>query len=187
MRVRERIRMHPAGHEPGEMRHVHHEMGAHTVRDFAEAPKVDDARIGRAAGNDHLGPMLLRKPRHFVHVDAMIVAPHPIRHRLEPFAGNIDWRPMGQVPAGSKIEPQKRVARLHQRHERRRIGGSPRMGLHVGIRAAEQLCDPLDGQRFGNIDVLATAVIAPSRQALGILVGEHRALCLEHGAADNVL
>ena len=35
--------------------------------------------------------------------------------------------------------------------------------------------------------ILAAAVIAPARIALGIFVGEHRALRLEHGARDDVL
>ena len=40
---------------------------------------------------------------------------------------------------------------------------------------------------LGDVDVLAAAVVAPARQALGVLVGQHRALRLQHGAADDVL
>ena len=56
--VRQRARMHAAGHQPGEMRHVHHEIGADFVGDRAEAGEIDEARIGRAAGDDQLGPVL---------------------------------------------------------------------------------------------------------------------------------
>src|SRR5438552_2654750 len=37
------------------------------------------------------------------------------------------------------------------------------------------------------IDELAAAVVAPAGQPLGVLVGEHRALRLEHRLADDVL
>ena len=40
---------------------------------------------------------------------------------------------------------------------------------------------------LGDVDILAAAIVAPARIALGILVGQHRALRLEHGPADDVL
>ena len=61
------------------------------------------------------------------------------------------------------------------------------MRLHIGKTAAEQFGDPLDRQSLGDVDELAAAVIAFARQAFGIFVGEHRALRLQHGAADDVL
>ena len=61
------------------------------------------------------------------------------------------------------------------------------MRLHIGEAAAEQFGHPLDREPFGDIDILAAAVIALARQALGIFVGQHRALRLQHGAADDVL
>ena len=38
--------MHAAGHEPGEVRHVDHQLGADLVGDLAEGAEIDDARIG---------------------------------------------------------------------------------------------------------------------------------------------
>jgi hypothetical protein len=61
------------------------------------------------------------------------------------------------------------------------------MRLDVGEAAVEQALGALDRQRFGNVDVLAAAVVAPSGIALGVLVGQDRALRLEHRAADDVL
>ena len=69
MGVRERAGMRAAGHEAGEVRHVDHQLGADLVGDLAEAAEVDDARIGRAAGDDDLRPVLLREP----------LAPRPCR------------------------------------------------------------------------------------------------------------
>ena len=129
--------MHAAGDEPGEMRHVDHEPGADLVGDLAEAAKVEDARVSRAAGDDHLGPMLFRQPQHFVHVDQMVLAPHAVRHDLEPAARQIDRRAMREMAAGGEVEAHEGIAGLHQRHERFGIGGGAGMRLHVGEGAAE--------------------------------------------------
>ena len=74
MRMRKRARMRAAGDKAGEMRHVDHQIGADFVGNFAEAAEIDDPRIGRAAGNDHLRPMLFGQPLHLVHVDEVGVA-----------------------------------------------------------------------------------------------------------------
>ena len=52
---------------------------------------------------------------------------------------------------------------------------------------AEQLLGAVDRELLGDVDVLATAVVALARVALGVLVGEHRALGLEHRHRDEVL
>ena len=179
--------MRAAGDEAGEMRHVDHQIGADLVGDLAEAAEIDDARIGRAAGDDHLGPMLLGEPLDLLHVDEVVVAAHAIGHDLEPAARHVDRRAVGEMAAGGEVEPHEGVAGLHQRHEHFGIGGGAGMRLHVGEGAAEQLGHPLDRQPLGDVDELAAAVIALARQAFGILVGQHRALRFEHGAADDVL
>ena len=61
------------GDQPREMRHVDEEQGANLVADRAEAREVEMARIGRAAGDDQLWPMLLREPFDLVEVDEVIV------------------------------------------------------------------------------------------------------------------
>ena len=60
------------------------------------------------------------------------------------------------------------------------------MRLDVGEGTAEQPRRALDGEPFGDIDELAAAVVALARQSFGVFVGQHRALRLEHGAADDV-
>ena len=169
------------------MRHVDHEIGADLVGDLAEAAEIDDARIGRTAGNDHFRPMLFGEPLDLFHVDEMIVAPHAIRDDFEPLAGQIDGRTVGQVSAGGEIEAHERIAWLHQRHEDFGIGGGAGMRLHICEIAAEQAGHTFDRETLGDIDELAAAVIALSRQAFGVFVGEHRALRLKHGAADDIL
>jgi len=61
------------------------------------------------------------------------------------------------------------------------------MWLHIGKAASKQFRHPFDCKRFRDVDKLTTAVIAFARETLGVLVGEHGALRLEHGAAHNIL
>ena len=94
---------------------------------------------------------------------------------------------MGQVPAGREVEAHEGVARLQQREEHRLVGLGAGMRLHVGEAAAEQLLRALDGQGLGHVHELAAAVVAAAGIALGVLVGQHRALRFQHGAGDDVL
>ena len=61
------------------------------------------------------------------------------------------------------------------------------MRLDIGEAAVEQLLGAFDRQRFGDVDILTAAIVAPARIALGIFVGQHRALGLENGARHDVL
>ena len=67
MGVRDRRGMDAAGDQPGEMRHVDHQVGADRIGDLAEAAEVPDARIGGAAGDDQLRLGLAGDPLDLVH------------------------------------------------------------------------------------------------------------------------
>ena len=112
--------------------------------------------------------------------------PHIVGHGIEPFARHVDLHAVGEMPAGGEVQAEERVARIHQRQEHRGIGRRAGMRLHIGELAAEQFGDAIDRKLLGDIDELAAAVIALARIAFGIFVGQHRALRLEHGAADDV-
>ncbi len=107
--------------------------------------------------------------------------------RAEPFAGQVGGRAVRQVPAGIEAHAQKRVAGLEQGEEHRLIGLRARMRLHVGEGTVKQLLGAVDGELLGDIDIDAAAVIAPPRIALGVFVGEHAALRLQHRGGDDVL
>ena len=51
----------PAGDEPGDVGGVEHEQRADLVGDRAERLGVDDARVGRGAGDDQLRAVLERQ------------------------------------------------------------------------------------------------------------------------------
>jgi hypothetical protein len=61
------------------------------------------------------------------------------------------------------------------------------MRLHVRGLGAEQRLDAVDSELLDDVDVLAAAVVAAARIALGVLVGEDRALRLEDGERSEVL
>jgi len=61
--------------------------------------------------------------------------------------------------------------------------------LPYNRRQGRAICDmvTLDGEALGDVDELAAAVIALARQALGVFVGENRALRFQNGAGYDVL
>src|ERR1700724_115853 len=99
MGMRKWRRMHAARDKAREMRHVDEKISANRIRDRPEPRKIPIPGVAGAAGDDEFRLMLLGKPRDRVHVDSMIFPAHAIRYRLEPFSGEIDRRPMGQMAA----------------------------------------------------------------------------------------
>ena len=179
--------MHATGDETGEMRHVDHEVGADRVGDFAEALEIPGTRIGRAAGDDQLRLHFLGAARHRIHVDDLVLAPHGVVLRLEPLAGQIDRRAVGEMAAGGEVEAHEGVAGLQQRQEHRLVHLAAGVRLHIGEGRAEQFFGALDRKGLSHVDPFAAAVVAGARITLRVFVGHHRTLCFQHGAADDVL
>ena len=67
------------------------------------------------------------------------------------------------------------------------VGLGAGMRLYVCVFGSEEGDQPFDRERFDRVDVLASAVVPAARVALGVLVGQHRALCLQHGPRCVVL
>ena len=121
-----------------------------------------------------------------VHVDDLVLAAHGVVLRLEPFAGHVDRRAVGEMAAGGEVEAHEGVAGLQQRQEHRLVHLAAGVRLDVGEAGAEQLLGALDRERLGDVDPLAAAIVARARIAFGVFVGHHRALRFQHGAADDV-
>ncbi len=187
MGVRKRAWVHAARHQAGEMRHVDHQIGADLVGNLPEPLEIDEPRIGRAARDDHLGPLLAGELADFVYIDPVVVAAHIVGHHLEPFSRHVDRRAVGKMPAGRQVQPHEGVARLHQGHEDGRVRRCPGVRLDIREAASKQLGDALNRQILRDIHELAAPVITPPRQPFRILVGQHRALGFQHGPADDVL
>ena len=62
MGVRDGVGVQPRGNQPGEVRHVDHEVGADLVGDLAEGREVELTRVGGPAGDDELGAVLVGEP-----------------------------------------------------------------------------------------------------------------------------
>ena len=141
-------------------------IGADGIGDLAEAREIDDAGIGRAAGDDQLGLVLPRQRCDLVHVDALVLAAHGVGHRLEPFAGLVDGRAVGEMAAGGQIQAHEGVAGLQQREEHRLVGLGAGMRLDIGEGAVEQAAGALDRQLFGDIDDIRSRRSSAGRDSL---------------------
>ncbi len=80
-----------------------------------------------------------------------------------------------------EVHTQHAVTHFQDAHVRGHVGLSTRVGLNVHMFSTREKREgALLGKALDLVDELAAAVVAPPRQALGVLVGEPRALRLEH-------
>ena len=184
--VRKRALVQAGGHKTGDMGHVHHQLGANFVGDFAEAGKVDGAGVGAGTGNDGGGLVLAGEGGHFVIVDAASFALHTVRNNVEQAAREVHRAAVGKMPAVRKIHAQNGVAGLHEGKVGGHVGLRTRVRLHVGVFAVKQLLGAVLSQGFGYVHIFATAVIALAGVAFCILVGKHAALSFTHCAGNKV-
>ena len=187
MRVRHGGGVQPGGDQAGEVGHVHHQVRADGVGDAPELGEVQLPGVGRPAGDDQLRLVLEGEPLHLGHVHQVIVGAHVVGDGVVQLAGEVQPHAVGQVPAVGQVQAEDGVAGLEQRGHRGGVGLRAGMRLHVGVLGAEQLFDPVDRQPFDHVDVLAAPVIAAAGVALGVLVGQHRALRLHDRDRCEVL
>ena len=122
-----------------------------------------------------------------VEVELLAVGVYAVVDGLEPLATHVHRRAMGEVAAVAEVHAQDRVAGLQQRQKDGEVGLGAAVGLHVGPGGTKQLFGPLNRQLLNRIHVLTAAVVTLGWQALGVFVGEHRALRLHHGAGGEIL
>ena len=187
VRVRHRGRVQPGGDEPGEVRHVHHQVGAHGVGDPAELGEVQLPGVRGPAGNDQRRLVLLGQALHLGHVDPVVLLADLVRDDVVEPAGEVDLHAVRQVPAVGQVQAHDGVARPDQGVHHRGVGLRAGVRLHVRVPGAEQGLDPVDRELLDHVNVLAAAVVALARVALGVLVRQHRTLRLHHGPGGVVL
>ena len=179
--------MRAAGDQTGEMRHVDHQIGADGIGDRAKPREVDDPRIGAAAGDDEARPMRLGLAFDLGEIDSAVLGAHAVGRGAEPFTRQIRRRAVRQVAAGGERHAEDWVAGRQKREKHRLVRRRPGMRLHIGKAAAEQALGAVDREPLGDIDKTAAAVIAAPGIALGVFVGQHRALRFEDRARDDIL
>ena len=129
--------MHPAGDQPGKMCHVDHQIGADRIGDRSKTGKVDDPRIGAAAGDDQLWPVLARQPLDLLEIDARVLAADTVSDRVKPLPRQIGSGAVRQVTARGKRHTEDRVARAQQSEEDGLVCLRARMRLNISKSAAE--------------------------------------------------
>jgi hypothetical protein len=122
-----------------------------------------------------------------VHVDERRLARDLVRRDVVQPPGDVELHPVREVAAVGEREPQDRVARRQQRVVDRRVGLRARVRLDVGVLCAEERLGAIDRQLLGDVDELASAVVALARVALGVLVGQDASLALEDRLRHEVL
>src|SRR6266581_8404291 len=180
-------RVHAAGDEPGEMRHVDDEYCADFIGDRAQRREIDDPRVRAAATDDDPRLLFLGDLAHFVIINPPRLFTDVIRRRLEQRAREIDGRAVCEMPAMRQREAEQRVAELGDGKIRRHVRLRPRVRLHIRMLGAEQLLRPIDRELLDLIDDLAAAVVALPRQPLGVLVRERRAHRLQNRNGNKIL
>jgi hypothetical protein len=185
--IRHRVRVQPCGHQAGEVRHVHHEVGAHEVRDAAELGEIELARVGGPAGDDELRAVFQCQRFNLCHVDPEVGFPHVVRDHVVQLAREVDLHAVGEVAAVGQAQSHDGVARVQQGEHGGGVGLGAGVRLHVGEFGAEQGLDAVNGQLLNDVHVFAAAVVALTRVAFGVLVSQDRALGFHHGGGREIL
>ncbi len=81
--------MRSGRYEPGDVRHVDHQVGTDRIGDLAEPLEVECARVSARAGDDHLGTGLLGDPGDLVVVDHLSLGVQPVGHDVVEFAREV--------------------------------------------------------------------------------------------------
>ena len=81
------------------MGHVHHQVGAHFIRNGPEPGEVQGPGIGAGARQDQLGPACLSQLQNLVVVDDLRVILHAVGDDVEILAGDVDRTAVAQMAA----------------------------------------------------------------------------------------
>ena len=186
VRVGNRAGMKPRSHQAGDMGHIHHQAGSHLVGDLAERLEIYGPRIGGRAGDDHLRAALPCGFLHLVIIQEPFVV-HAVGNHVKIFSGHVHRASVRQVAAVVQVHSHDGVSGREHGKLHRHVGLGAGMGLHVGIITAEQLLRAFNGKVFHLIHIIAAAVVAFSRVALRIFVGEYASHGGHHRFAHPVL
>ncbi len=169
------------------MRHVDHQIGTDGIGDGPEARPIDKPRVGREAGDDHLGAMIKGQTLDLGVVDLAGLGIQAVLDRVVDLAREVRLGTVREVTAVRQAHAEHGVAGLAQGHEDRGVGLGAGMRLDVGVVGAEQLLGAIDGEALGHVHVLAAAVVAFARIPFGIFVGQDTALSRQDTRARVVL
>src|SRR5699024_6102982 len=99
VRVGNRVRVDASGHEAGDVGGVEHEERPDFVGDLPERLRIDQARVGRGAGDDDLRSMFTGEVADLVVVDALIGRGDAVGHEVVENPAGVDRGTVGEVSA----------------------------------------------------------------------------------------
>ena len=173
--------------QAGNVGHVHHELGPDLVGYLPEPREVYCTGVGRCAGYDDLGSVLLGQALHLVVVNQLHLPVDAVGHEVVNLGGEADGGSVGQVAAVVQAHAHGCVAGTHGGEVRGHIGLGAAVGLNVCVLGPEELFGPVNGEALGHVHELAAAVVTPPRVTLCIFVGHNAALGFQDGPASVVL
>jgi hypothetical protein len=91
------------------------------------------------------------------------------------------------MAAVGEVHPENRISVLTGCQKDGHIGLASRVGLDVGVLGTEEFTGSLDGGPFDDICKFTSPIVAATRVALGILVGEDGSGGFQDGLGDEVL
>ena len=97
------------------MSHIDQQLGPHLLRDFRKPVMKDLTWIRTSASHDHLWPLFASKLSNLIEVDAMMNGINPVRMELVELATDVQFHPVGQMPALRQVQAKHRVARFQRR------------------------------------------------------------------------
>ncbi len=100
--------------------------------------------------------------------------------------GEIRFVAVGEVAAVCEVHGENFITRFEYGEIDGGVGLRAGVWLDVGVVGAEKLFGALDGEGFDDIYVFASAIPTFARVALGVFVGEQRALCFHDGGGCEV-
>ena len=187
VRERNRARDRLTCHQSDEVCGIDHHDRADFIGDFPECGEVDQPRVGRCPTDDHLRPVLTCEIANLVVVDEFGVLANTVGHHVEPLAGEVHRRAMGEMSAVRQAHRENGVSRRRKCP----VGGDVRAGtavrLQVCVFSSEECLGTLDTDLFGRIDLRAPAVITTTWIPLGVLVAERASQGREHRGRGEVL
>jgi len=151
---------------------VRNQEGTYFVGDVPQGLPVPISRVAAGPCHEHLGAETARHVSNLVVIQPVGIWPNPIvLHKVE-FTRGVEGAAVGEVSAVRQLKAQEFFAGFQQGQEYGFVGLGPRMRLHISPDRPKEGFDSLLSQPFHFIYVLAPSVVAPTGEALGVLIRE---------------
>ena len=181
------VGMRTADDEASEVRHVTQHPGSDLTCQRGEVRHGEDTRIRAVSDDDQLRLHVASNSRGSIEVNQAGIAVHAVAERTVERTREVLRVSVREVSSVVELECEEGIAGLHGRHHHGQVGRGAAVRLDVGTLGAEELDQSVSRQLLDLIDDLAASVIAPARQAFGILVAEAGSESRQHGGVSVIL